>query len=705
VRFTYNTSTGKLGSPVALCDTLPGSSDHNSQRVIIAPVGGTYYLFYAQGDMGAGQFGNQFRTNNAQNSNSYEGKILRFNLESDGDAGSYDQWIPNDNPYNGAKQSAVWCIGIRNNQGFAYDTSLNILYGAAHGPYSDDEINIIEKARNYGHPLIEGFASDGNCDATTAGTAPNMPGGAGGSSCPIISESAAAAAIGPSYKDPLFSAYPNSVAYPSIYNLWTTTTGANANWPTEAWSGLDLYTNKIIPGWYKSLVAASLKWGRLVRLRMASSGTATAPTNTVSDTISYFGSTNRFRDLAFAPNGKDIFVIMDNNSTTSGPGALNPIVPACAGCVVKYTFLGYNDVSGKSSIPASIDVTDGTVNTVDSATTVTIDNTNNNLWVPITGPDGNIMAEIYANGNNLGTIHSAFYKHSGTIRTKSGIHYLDRNITITPQTQPGSTVKIRLYFSKAEFDALDADPLSGVSAITDLKILKNQDPCSSSIGSSTTLITPTFAEAHGTNGYVLQGDITSFSSFYFASSNITLPLHLLSFKGSLQNNVTLLSWETANEINTTQFIVERSTDRQNFQAIGTVAARGNNSNNKYSYTDNDAMHQSSSVLYYRLKIVDTDGGYTYSDVVMISLPFITGGVTVYPNPASKEVKATITVPADGKIQWNLTDNAGRVVLQHSAQLKKGSNNISINVGSLSPGFYYLNVRGAGITQKVKVEKL
>ncbi|HXR80377.1 MAG TPA: PQQ-dependent sugar dehydrogenase, partial [Saprospiraceae bacterium] len=143
VRFTYNSVTQKLGSPVAVCDDIPGGQDHNSQRMIIAPVtpGGPYYLFYAAGDMGAGQYANRLRAQNAQNPASYEGKILRFNLEPDGGAGA-EAWIPDDNPY--SPTSAVWSIGIRNNQGFAYNPVTNKLYGASHGPYSDDEINIIE---------------------------------------------------------------------------------------------------------------------------------------------------------------------------------------------------------------------------------------------------------------------------------------------------------------------------------------------------------------------------------------------------------------------------------------------------------------------------------------------------------------------------------------------------------------------------------
>src|SRR5436190_265741 len=221
VRFTYNSSTGKLGSPAVVCDTIPGGQDHNSQRMIIAPVtpGGTYYLFYAAGDMGAGQFANRMRPENAQYPSSYEGKILRFNLESDGEAGA-DGWIPNTNPYNVllGVQSAVYSIGIRNNQGFAYDTSTNKLYGSSHGPYSDDEINIIESFRNYGHPLIEGFV-DGNYNGTTtAGLNTSVSAGApftdnsGTSTCPPIGDEAAnKAAIDASgnglYKDPLFSAY------------------------------------------------------------------------------------------------------------------------------------------------------------------------------------------------------------------------------------------------------------------------------------------------------------------------------------------------------------------------------------------------------------------------------------------------------------------------------------------------------------------
>ncbi|MGZ3949046.1 MAG: PQQ-dependent sugar dehydrogenase, partial [Flavisolibacter sp.] len=542
VRFTYNSGTGKLGSPAVVCDTISGGQDHNSQRMIIAPVtvGGPYYLFYAAGDMGAGQFANRMRPENAQVVDSYEGKILRFNLEPDSDGGvaTPDAWIPNDNPYNTilGKQSAVFDIGIRNNQGFVYDTSTNKLYGASHGPYSDDEINIIESFRNYGHPLIEGFV-DGNYNGNSVqGTNTSVSAGSpwttssGVSTCPPIGDEAAnkaaldaVASTKGAYKDPLFSAYAAPAA--TVLNIWQTNPN-NANWPTEAWSGIDLYSNKLIPGWKRSLVVASLKWGRLVRLKLNADGTQTAPNNSAADTVTYLNSQNRFRDLAFSPDGKDIFVVMDNNSTTSGPGNAFPTVPQCAGCVEKYTFLGYlPDGTGRSTISTSIDVAAGTANACQSGTTITIDNTNNNIWVPITGQDGNILAEIKANGNNLGTVVSSFYTNTGAVRENSTKRlYSNRNITITPQTQPtGSPVSVRIYMTAAEYNSLKSATnsqgvSSGISSIGNISIFKNSDACGSVMTNSPIIITPQYAESFG-NNYVLQGDISSFSTFYLANAS------------------------------------------------------------------------------------------------------------------------------------------------------------------------------------------
>ncbi len=695
-RFVYNTTTGKLETPVFICDTLPGSSDHNSQRMIVAPVNGVDYLFYGQGDMGAGQFGNQNRANHAQDTTIYEGKILRFNLEPDGDADNYQKWIPNDNPY---PNSAVWDIGMRNNQGFAYDTARGILYGSTHGPYSDDEINIIQRKKNYGHPLVIGYAADGNYNTSTAGS-PNTT-----SACPMITDENAMALSLPNYKDPLFSAYARPQS--EIHNIWVTNPN-NGGWPSEGWSGLDFYSNTVIPGWKNSLIACSLKWGRLLKLKTDAAGDSIIKTGT-ADTVSYFGSQNRFRDVAFSPSGKDMYVVIDRSSTTSGPTASNPIVSNCGGCIQRYTFLGYADASGKSSIPKIIPVSTGTPNTCVSGTTITIDDTNNMLWVPITGPDGDIVAEIKANGNNLGVVTSSFYTRNGNPRISGGVRYANRNVRITPTNQPSSNVGIRLYISKAEFDSLRNTSGGAITKITDLNILKNSDACGSAIASSTTLISTTVKEFQGvtgdTLGYVLQGNISGFSSFYFGPSLITLPVSLVSFSGNLNGNNADLHWKTASEVSTSAFVVERSVNGTNFTAIGTVNAAGNATTaTNYDYTDYGITTLGVNVVYYRLKMVDANGEFKYSNVVPINLSLVTGTLRVTPNPVITDANVLLAASENGKVTWVLSDNAGHVLNTSVIEVRKGMNSFPVQMQGFAAGTYYLNVSGGGVNQHVKIQK-
>jgi hypothetical protein len=183
-------------------------------------------------------------------------------------------------------------------------------------------------------------------------------------------------------------------------------------------------------------------------------------------------------------------------------------------------------------------------------------------------------------------------------------------------------------------------------------------------------------------------------------------LELLTFTGSLQNNATLLQWETANESNTSHFIVERSIDNVSFNGIGTVAANGNSTVNiRYDYTDNEVATLPSTVVYYRLKMEDIDGSYTYSNTIVINLADIAGKVSVFPNPASNEIKVMIGSESDGRAQWKILDNSGHAVMQGSVHLRKGNNNVKVDIDKLSAGLYYFSVFGNGIDQKVKLQKL
>ncbi|MGH2565636.1 MAG: PQQ-dependent sugar dehydrogenase, partial [Ginsengibacter sp.] len=296
---------------------MNGSNDHNSGRLKIGSVNGNDYLFYTIGDMGAGQFNNTTRTNNAQTRDTLEGKILRFNLEPDGDAGALDKWIPNDNPYTDAnsKTTAVWSWGHRNAQGIAFGSN-GILYQSEQQDKTDDEVNIIEEGRNYGWPKLSGYC-DGNYNGLTLANKP------------VISEQAQCSAL--NSKDPVYTLFTDM-------NPGTLGTN-NLTWPTVAASSIDVYEKNAIPNWNRSLLVTSLKAGKIFRLHLDAMGTSVLD----SSTIPAMRGQGRYRDLCISPDGLRIYVACDISGQTSGPtGSFNGggTPPAHAGRILEFAYTG-----------------------------------------------------------------------------------------------------------------------------------------------------------------------------------------------------------------------------------------------------------------------------------------------------------------------------------------------------------------------------
>lgn len=324
-RYRYDNKRNSLDSAMIICDTVPASNDHNGGRLLIAPVGGKPYLFYAVGDQGGGQFENGGRPNKAQDSASYEGKILRFNVGADRDG----QWIPADNPH---KRSAVWSVGHRNPQGLAF-TLLNgqeRIFSSEHGPYSDDEINLIEKGMNYGHPLVIGYP-DGNYNglAASVSTNPQYPGKWHTSYPMIADEKRNADSIGQNYRAPVKSFFAASSAELSML-FQNIQAKEKADWEAYAPSGIAVYRSGKIPGWQQSLLVTSLKRGKLLRLRLNSDGSVNPKV------FEYGASRARYRDVAVSLDGTKIYLATDSSSITSGPTAENPKATSHRGCVLEF---------------------------------------------------------------------------------------------------------------------------------------------------------------------------------------------------------------------------------------------------------------------------------------------------------------------------------------------------------------------------------
>jgi len=335
VRYTYDSQKAKLVQPVILCDTIPASNDHNGGRLLIAPVNGTPYLFFSTGDMGAGQFSNGARQNKAQNQNSYEGKILRFNLEADGDKLKENRWIPNDNPFIGSVQNAVWTTGHRNPQGLAFANinGAERIYAVEHGPYSDDEVNLLEKGANYGHPLVIGY-DDGNYNGLAASVSDNedYP-GVWNTSYPLIKdEKQNARTIGSTFKNPITSFYPTgnnllTELYTSIQN------GDKQEWQSFAPSSVEVYQSDAIPGWRNSLLIPTLKAARLLRVKLDNNGKVANST-----VYEYVRGNVRYRDIAISNDGLKLYVAVDSASVSSGPSKADPKQVSYRGSILELTY-------------------------------------------------------------------------------------------------------------------------------------------------------------------------------------------------------------------------------------------------------------------------------------------------------------------------------------------------------------------------------
>jgi glucose/arabinose dehydrogenase len=309
-RYSYSVIHNKatLNNPVTVIDNLPGSNDHNSGRLAIGP---DNKLYYSIGDMGAGQFDNSLRTNNAQNLNIYEGKILRLNLEI-----INGSWIPADNPFTDlfGNKTAVYSYGHRNPQGLVWTNinGTNILYSCEHGPFSDDEVNLIEAGRNYGWPLVGGYC-DGNYNGRYLGGL-------------LITDEAAVCPL-LNVQEPLRTMYTVPLPPDSL--------SSNLTWPSVAPSGMDVYNSAAIPGWKSSLLIAGLKSGTLIRFQLSTDGLTIA-----SDTIMYFRGKGRFRDVCISPDGKKIYISTDNSGSTSGPTGGITNTPANPGAILEFTYTG-----------------------------------------------------------------------------------------------------------------------------------------------------------------------------------------------------------------------------------------------------------------------------------------------------------------------------------------------------------------------------
>ncbi len=237
VRYTYENEA--LTSPVVLIEGIEGNSNHNGSRIVFDDENN---LYFSTGDAG--------NTAYSQDLNSLNGKILRMNP---------DGTIPGDNPF---EDSYIWTYGHRNPQGLVISPD-GIMYSSEHGPASDDEMNIIEKGRNYGWPQVKGYCDESSetdfCEANNV-------------------------------KEPIAA--------------WT---------PTLAVAGIDFYHHDAIPEFHNTILMATLKESELVQLTLSDDGMSVNEQERWFD--NWFG---RLRDVCISPDGR-VFIAVSNRDGRGDP--------------------------------------------------------------------------------------------------------------------------------------------------------------------------------------------------------------------------------------------------------------------------------------------------------------------------------------------------------------------------------------------------
>lgn len=360
-------------------------------------------------------------------------------------------------------------------------------------------------------------------------------------------------------------------------------------------------------------------------------------------------------------------------------------------------------------------VSNGTPNSCTTATSVNISSAsyNNNRWVPITDASGNIIASLNANGQNLGNVLCKVYINTGSIRVANGMEYVDRNIEITPQTQPTFPVSVRLYLKPIELtnyiNANDSDA-NDANTISDLYITKI--PTQTCIGTYTgTPFNVVYAQTgNGTlNSDLWIGlDVSSFSSFYLHGSNDVLPIELTRFAGFNKGEINVLEWITSQEINNDKFILERSSDNLHYANIATINSKAVNGNSaqllNYNYKDEKPYLGRN---YYRLRQVDKDGQSYTSKTILLNVKGKSIKIAqAIPNPTGGHIALQILSNEDNDISISIIDNVGKVISSEMKSTVNGLNTIDTDLTGFANGSYLVRVQNVhnGDTDIIKIIK-
>ena len=325
-----------------------------------------------------------------------------------------------------------------------------------------------------------------------------------------------------------------------------------------------------------------------------------------------------------------------------------------------------------SSTQVGLDMGSG-VNAIDLPDTLTT----TGIWHHMAFVNTGSATNVYINGNLLGSIPGSF----GTATLQQLTLGQAINASGNETAFNGSLDEVRIWNTQrtaADIQANMNNTLTGTETGLVAEFGFDEGvPGGNNSGLTTTLDNSPTGNFGTLQSFALAGTNANFT--LHTLNSVPLPLTLTRFTANRDNDASVLQWETAQEQNTLDFVVQRSTDGQNYASIGTVAAAGNSSSARnYEFTDQTPQPNAN---YYRLKQTDIDGTFTYSPISVVNFP-VSGRLIWY---ATGAASVEVYYSQGNNEFYTLVDASGRLL--KLGQLSGGKTQIS----GLPAGIYFVRI--------------
>ncbi len=364
---------------------------------------------------------------------------------------------------------------------------------------------------------------------------------------------------------------------------------------------------------------------------------------------------------------------------------------------------------------------------------------NDAAWHYFRNSDGELIAAINGNGQTLGNVtlkvdvdanpnvhpnggmgHAAMCNGTNELSVR-------RWYTVTTANTPTATTNLKFFFTPADYsnyttvvDAVIASSApytacyGSTASVGDLRLSRNETNDVSTFAVSTTnlngfAVTPANSVEYelalspanmrlinGASPNIITAGPTTFRWHTDGGIGAPLPVELVSFTGYNNKDQNVLNWTTASELNADRFEVQKSSTGNggDWQYIGFQKAVGNNQGQKdYTFYDNEPLVGNN---YYRLKMIDYDGTFTYSNNINIPISeaMVNSFVKIFPNPTSGKVTVQLQSTKEISTELRITNLLGQTISVSSTQLTKGLNQLIIDLNGQPAGTYLISFTDA-----------